>query len=622
MNNSSVVKSKQKVANSKIKVPVFFTVDDNYIPFMTITLKSIVDHSKKNIIYEIYVIHSGLSAESKRRVKAVTNKKNFVFHFVNVFLKVQNLAIRLDVRDYYTSSTYYRLFLPDLFPQISKAIYIDSDIVVREDIANLFNIDLEDKLLGVVPDGSVQIYPEFIKYVETVIAVDHKEYFNAGVLLMNFKGLRAFKFEQKCFKLLSKVSFKVAQDQDILNFITKGKVKFIDPRWNVMPLGEKVEDPYLVHYNLILKPWKHENIMYEEYFWDVAEKLNLKYELYGRMMLIPKELKEQDFLGIEMVKKLCLAEVEKVDTYYAPIYSQKDIIERRNRQNLFEELSFKNMNYPHHGERQAILDKIVEYEKAGKFDQDVENDPPYKPITVEGIDFLRKKPHNKFKSAFANWYSFKYFNHLIDKGQIIIDGYEGVHNLKEVTTGAVITANHFSPFDSIPLHKIFKQVKKNRKLFKIIREGNYSFPGLYGFFMRNCNSIPLASNLEVMRHTLNAIDTVLSRGDYLLVYAEQSMWWNYKKPKPTKLGAFKWASKNNVPVIPTFITMRDTGALDGEGFPIKAYTLHILPAIYPKSNLSIGENALYLKAENDKAWKEVYERVYGEKLTYLCNEDK
>ena len=281
-----------------------------------------------------------------------------------------------------------------------------------------------------------------------------------------------------------------------------------------------------------------------------------------------------------------------------------------------DDFNFDNVKYPGHEHRKQILEKIVQYEKEGKFDVDVEDDPPYKPIEPHGLDFLHKKLRNKFKSWLANWYSFRFFNHRIKKGDIVIDGYTGLENLKRLRSGGVITANHFSPFDSIPIHKVVKKYTK-KNLFKIIREGNYSFPGLYGFFMRNCNSIPLASNIEVMKVTLNAVDTVLRRGDLLLVYAEQSMWWNYRKPKPLKIGAFRFAAKNNVPVIPTFITMRDTDKLDAEGYPIQAYTLHILEPIYPDPSKNIKENSDMLKAENERMWKELYEKVYGIPLTYI-----
>ena len=273
------------------------------------------------------------------------------------------------------------------------------------------------------------------------------------------------------------------------------------------------------------------------------------------------------------------------------------------------------MSVIHNKDREAILKKIEELELEGKFDVDAENDPPYRPIEPSGIDFLRKKFQSKVKTMIANFYSERYFNHQIHRGRLVIDGYEGIENLKYLPAGAVITANHFNPFDSIPIHKVVEKYTK-KKLFKIIREGNYSFPGLYGFFMRNCNTIPLSSNMEVLKYTFEAIDTVLQRGDLLLVYAEQSMWWNYRKPKPLKQGAFRFAAKNNVPVLPTFITMRDTENLDNDGYPIQAYTLHILAPIYPDSTLTIKENTENMLKENERMWKEVYEKVYGIPLTY------
>ena len=602
----------------KNKVPVFFTVDDNYVPYLSITLKSLVDHSKKTNKYDIYIIFDALSQQSKRIIRNVIGKReNFTLHFSNISLRISQLIeFKLDIRDYYTSSTYYRLFLPEIFPLVKKAIYIDSDIVLRSDIANLFAINLEDKVVGAVPDQSVQLFPEFATYVNSVIGMDHKEYFNAGVLLMDFKKLREIQLQKKSLELLRNVSFKVAQDQDVLNYLLKGKVKLLDKRWNVMPLGEVIESPYLIHYNLIFKPWKHHDIMYEDYFWDVADRLNIGIILKGQLRLVPEEYLQKDFEGVEMVKKMCLEEAKKANTFYAYLRDNSVKKEEVN-VNILDEKTYDNVVVPTHNiKREEILAKIEELEKEGKFDVDVEDDPPYKPIEPHGLDFLRKKLKNKIKSAIANHYSFRYFNHKIKKGDIVIDGYEGIENLRKLKTGAVITANHFSPFDSIPLHKVVKKYS-HKKLFKIIKEGNWSFPGLYGYFMRNCNSIPLSSNLEVLKKTFDAIDTVLTRGDLLLIYPEQSMWWNYRKPKPLKIGGFRFASKNNVPVLPTFITMRDTDKLDPDGYPSQAYTLHILEPIYPDPSLTIKENTKNLLEANERAWKEVYEKVYNKPLEYL-----
>ena len=95
------------------------------------------------------------------------------------------------------------------------------------------------------------------------------------------------------------------------------------------------------------------------------------------------------------------------------------------------------------------------------------------------------------------------------------------------------------------------------------------------------------------------------------------MWWNYRKPKPLKKGAFVFAAKNNVPIIPTFITMRDTDKVDDSGALIQAYTLHILEPIYPDVFLTQAENVMMMMKANEEEWKEVYEKTYGEKLTYI-----
>lgn len=585
----------------KKQIPIFFAVDDNYVPQLKIALSSLIEHANKDYKYIIYILNIKLSNESRKAIKKIKHK-GFKIVFYSVEAQMENLAKRLNVRDYYTMTTYYRLILPKTFFFLKKAIYLDSDIVVRGDISELFNTDLGDNLVGAVPDASVQIFDEFIQYVEKALEVPHEQYFNAGILVMNLQKMREIKFENKVENLVKQVSFKVAQDQDLLNVICKNKTKLLPMEWNTMPLGEKNNDAKIIHYNLILKPWKQDNIMYEEIFWSEAGKTGVSEQLINYKNGISEEIKEREKQGIENVKKLCLYEIEHCHYYKEGIKHMDDgDIEK--------------------SERSKILAKIAEYELEGKWDQDVEDDPPYTLLKPGDVDYLQKHKRSKFKSWFANYYSFKYFNHLIKKGVIVVDGYDGVDILRKVKTGAVITANHFNPFDSIPLHKAVKKYAPNKKLYKVIREGNYTFPGLFGFFMRHCNTLPLANDLDVMKEMLSATNYLLKKGNFVLVYAEQSMWWNYRKPKPLKIGAFKFAAKAGVPVIPTFITMRDTDALDKDGYPIQGYTLHIMEPIYPDENLSITDAANKMKVENEKVWKECYERIYGIPLTFPKKED-
>ena len=73
---------------------------------------------------------------------------------------------------------------------------------------------------------------------------------------------------------------------------------------------------------------------------------------------------------------------------------------------------------------------------------------------------------------------------------------------------------------------------------------------------------------------------------------------------------------NKVPIIPLFITMNDSELIGGDGFPIQEYTIHILPAIFPKEDAGVKENCEFLKEENYRVCKEVYEKVYGIPLVY------
>ena len=119
-----------------------------------------------------------------------------------------------------------------------------------------------------------------------------------------------------------------------------------------------------------------------------------------------------------------------------------------------------------------------------------------------------------------------------------------------------------------------------------------------------------------MREFIKAVDTILSRGDFILIYPEQSLWWNYKKPKPLKSGAYRLASRNNVPVIPIFITMEDTDIIGEDGFPVQQYIINIEEPIYPDSKLSIKGNTEMMKKKNFEVWKKVYEDFYKIPLEY------
>lgn len=274
-------------------------------------------------------------------------------------------------------------------------------------------------------------------------------------------------------------------------------------------------------------------------------------------------------------------------------------------------------------DRLEILDEIEKLEKEGRFDVDPEKDPPTIVLTPDNVDYLKQKSTSKIKRRVANKMGEKFLDTILKDNKLIIKEVNGLENLEKIETGAMITCNHFNPFDSFTVEKVFRMAgkSKNKTLYKVIREGNYTnFPGFYGFLFRNCDTLPLSSNKRTMINFMRAVDTILQRGDFILIYPEQSLWWNYKKPKPLKDGAYKMATRNNVPIIPIFITMQDSNIIGADGFPVQEYIVNIKEAIYPDSNLSEKENTDIMREKNYQVWKKVYEDFYKIPLKYTCDQ--
>ncbi len=302
--------------NQKQTVPVFFAVDDKYVPFLTIALDSLKAYASNGNRYDIYVLTTGISESGKLAVKK-RESDDLTVRFVDVNEKLERVSESLHLRDYYSMATYYRIFIAGMFPELDKAVYIDSDIILRADIAELYETELGDNLVGAVPDGAVAVVPEFRLYTKEVLGIVAENYFNAGVLVMNLKRFRELDFYGKFCDLLSKYKFTVAQDQDYLNVVCHGLVKYLGEEWNRMPIeGEGKPEPKLVHYNLTMKPWRYENILYQEYFWAFAEKNEYYGEVKGFLNSFTEEMAKNDSETEKKLREKCLEEAARKDNYW------------------------------------------------------------------------------------------------------------------------------------------------------------------------------------------------------------------------------------------------------------------------------------------------------------------
>ena len=264
-----------------------------------------------------------------------------------------------------------------------------------------------------------------------------------------------------------------------------------------------------------------------------------------------------------------------------------------------------------------LLEKIAELEKKELWHLDVEDDPETYPLMPDQVDYLNEKLSSRIKNRIANFIGTRFFEGMIAHRRLIIKEVRGIENFTAVSGGKIVTCNHFSISDNYAVWKALCDHLDGKMLYKIIREGNYTNPPKpFGMMMRHCNTLPLSSQTSTMKKFLHAVKVLLERGETILIYPEQGMWWNYRKPKPMQDGAFTLAIRNKTPIIPIFITMEDSDFLDDDGFFVQEYTVHILPAIYPDETLTNVEARDKMKRENYEAWVRVYEDFYRMPLVY------
>ena len=170
-------------------VPVFFTINDGYAPYLAVALHSLIRNADRSRHYNIHVIYQDLSPENREKLAAMeTNYASVFFQQMEETLTGIEDSEETKLRcDYFTLTIYYRLFLGDMFPQYDKGIYLDSDIVVPGDVSRLYDLDLGASIVGACHDFSIEDAPPLVHYVEQAVGVPIGEYVNSGVLLLNLK---------------------------------------------------------------------------------------------------------------------------------------------------------------------------------------------------------------------------------------------------------------------------------------------------------------------------------------------------------------------------------------------------------------------------------------------------
>lgn len=294
-------------------IPIVFATNNSYAPYANATIISILENSNSSFFYQFYIFYSCLDQEKIQ--KEYQKYKNFDIKFINVNEYIKNH--KLYPKAHYSEEMYYRMLIPEILNQYKKVLYLDCDLIVKRDISQLYNEELNDNYLGAVRNYCNIGMSEYLRELN----IDPLNYFNSGVIIFNNEKWIEHKLRQKCFELISKMPNLACPDQDVLNIVCMNKIKFLDNRWNFMwqhlfaqqmhwtPLLPELQSAYekqekdffIIHYTSNIKPWNNPHNKYSEEWWKYA-KLTDYFGNYKRNKLLKSYL----FYPQNLIKKYYL----------------------------------------------------------------------------------------------------------------------------------------------------------------------------------------------------------------------------------------------------------------------------------------------------------------------------
>lgn len=270
-------------------IPIFFASNDNYIPYVSVMMQSIMENAAVERKYVFYILHTDIKIETIEKLqKQAETFPCFSLGFIDMSPYIKNY-------DFFTSrhittEAYFRLFIPYII-DVKKAIYLDGDMVCNVDISELFDTDISDNLLAGVRDIAVawNYQPKnmkdksFLKIYEYMLSTEKpSEYINSGMLLLNCEKIRQVYSEKDIADTIFSRDWQV-HDQDVINFLAKDKILLLDYEWDFMPTDcakylpphlknkydEAQKKPKIIHYKPYSVWWY---IPKFELFWKYATR--------------------------------------------------------------------------------------------------------------------------------------------------------------------------------------------------------------------------------------------------------------------------------------------------------------------------------------------------------------
>ena len=284
-----------------ITIPIFFTFDNNYVEPAAVAFYSLLDKAKEDVFYEMYVLHSDISEEKQTLLKKIVDKKgnaNLTFidtkGFLEDFWKNGTFNFKASNSNF-TADTIIRCFGAKFFPQYEKIIYSDVDIIVTDDISEIFDIDLSDKYIAGVKNPFMKWSKDELSHLKPEhYELLHDKYIAGGIWVMNLKKIREDNLEQRMIEVIKdETIIKRWNDQDIVNISCAVKVGYLPLNYISYPymiellakpdfvsdytreeLYDSIINPKIIHFAAD-KPW-NSNPKYSNLWWTIFNYLNLE----------------------------------------------------------------------------------------------------------------------------------------------------------------------------------------------------------------------------------------------------------------------------------------------------------------------------------------------------------
>lgn len=287
--------------------PIFFSFDNNYVTPAAVAFWSLLDRSREDVYWEMWVLHHDISQENQELLAGIvrrSGKGHLGFVDTGDFLLEEWSRGSWEghqSRSQFTSDTVVRCFGARFFPQYDKIVYSDVDVVFQDDISELLDVDVSSVYLAGVKNAFMKFDKNELSHLsESNYQLLKDSYLAGGIWVLNLKKMRDENLESRMIEIIKDDSVvKRWNDQDVINIACEGKVAFLPLNYIGYPyLRERLErpgftshfsraelydsilHPKIIHY-AAEKPWD-KDVNYGELWWTIYSFLGLKWERCNR----------------------------------------------------------------------------------------------------------------------------------------------------------------------------------------------------------------------------------------------------------------------------------------------------------------------------------------------------